>query len=87
MTTNDGALALGSGGELTAPPMGVFARAGQSKGWRSWVTTVDPGAAWSRSAVVLAIVQVGKTSASSLPSRAARRASSLRCHGSSRRPK
>ncbi|MBX3313803.1 MAG: cytochrome c oxidase subunit I [Actinobacteria bacterium] len=41
MTTNDGALALGSGGALTAPPMGVFARAGQTKGWRSWITSVD----------------------------------------------
>jgi len=41
MSTTDGPLALGSGAELTTRPMGVFARAGESKGWRSWVTTVD----------------------------------------------
>ena len=41
MSTTDGPLALGTGGAVTNRPMGVFARAGESKGWRSWVTTVD----------------------------------------------
>ena len=41
MSSTDGPLALGSGGQLSSPPMGVFARPGQSKGWRSWITTVD----------------------------------------------
>ncbi|MBX3285479.1 MAG: cytochrome c oxidase subunit I [Actinobacteria bacterium] len=41
MSLADGPLALGSGGELTTRPMGVFARPGEAKGWRSWVTTVD----------------------------------------------
>jgi cytochrome c oxidase subunit 1 len=37
-----GPLALPSGGTVAAPPaLGVFARPGQSKGWRSWVTSVD----------------------------------------------
>ncbi|MCU1498263.1 MAG: putative cytochrome c oxidase subunit I/subunit [Acidimicrobiales bacterium] len=41
MSSTDGPLALGSGGQLTTRPMGVFARPGEVKGWRSWVTTVD----------------------------------------------
>ncbi len=41
MSTTEGPLALGSGGTLSAKPMGVFARPGEAKGWRSWVTTVD----------------------------------------------
>ncbi|MCB0975853.1 MAG: cbb3-type cytochrome c oxidase subunit I, partial [Acidimicrobiales bacterium] len=41
MSANEGALALGSGGEITSRPMGVFARSQETKGWRSWVTTVD----------------------------------------------
>ena len=41
MSLADGPLALGSGGELTTRPMGVFARPGEAKGWRSWITTVD----------------------------------------------
>ncbi|HEX2576388.1 MAG TPA: cytochrome c oxidase subunit I [Aquihabitans sp.] len=41
MSTTDGPLALGTGGALTTRPMGVFARPGEAKGWRSWVTTVD----------------------------------------------
>lgn len=37
-----GPLALPSGGTLTpAQALGVFARPGQSKGWRSWITSVD----------------------------------------------
>ena len=41
MSLADGPLALGSGGEVTTRPMGVFARPGEAKGWRGWVTTVD----------------------------------------------
>ncbi len=41
MSTTEGPLALGSGGALTVKPTGVFARPGEAKGWRSWVTTVD----------------------------------------------
>ncbi len=37
-----GPLALPSGETAVRPPvLGVFARPGQSKGWRSWVTSVD----------------------------------------------
>ena len=41
MSTTDGPLALGTGGDLSARPMGIFARPGDAKGWRGWVTTVD----------------------------------------------
>ncbi len=41
MSTTDGPLALGSGGGLATPPMGVFARPRDTPGWRGWVTTVD----------------------------------------------
>ncbi|MEO6987720.1 MAG: cytochrome c oxidase subunit I, partial [Aquihabitans sp.] len=42
MSSIDGPLALGSGGEITNRPKGVFSRpADDTKGWRSWVTTVD----------------------------------------------
>ncbi|CAN5628462.1 cytochrome c oxidase subunit I [soil metagenome] len=41
MSSIDGPLALGSGGQLSTRPGGVFARPGDAKGWRSWVTTVD----------------------------------------------
>ena len=41
MSTTNGPLALGSGGELASRPMGVFARPGDTPGWRGWVTTVD----------------------------------------------
>ena len=41
MATTDGTLALGSGAETPARPMGVFARPGATPGWRGWVTTVD----------------------------------------------
>jgi cytochrome c oxidase subunit 1 len=39
--SSDAQLALGSGADATARPLGVFARAGQTSGWRSWVTSVD----------------------------------------------
>jgi cytochrome c oxidase subunit 1 len=35
------ALPSGEPGAVTRRPLGVFARPGQSKGWRSWVTSVD----------------------------------------------
>ena len=41
MATTDGTLALGSGAETPARPMGVFARPGNTPGWRGWITTVD----------------------------------------------
>ena len=41
MATTDGTLALGSGTETPARPMGVFARPGNTPGWRGWITTVD----------------------------------------------
>ncbi|MEO6627638.1 MAG: cytochrome c oxidase subunit I [Aquihabitans sp.] len=41
MATIDGQLALGTGGELQNRPGGVFARPTNTKGWRSWVTSVD----------------------------------------------
>src|SRR3954467_1981073 len=41
MSSTDGPLALGSGGQLSTRPMGVFARPADTQGWRSWVTTVD----------------------------------------------
>src|SRR5574338_418430 len=41
MSTIDGPLALGSGAETRSKPMGVFTRAGEARGWRAWVTTVD----------------------------------------------
>ena len=42
MSSIDGPLALGSGGELTNRPKSVFTRPDDNvKGWRSWVTTVD----------------------------------------------
>jgi cytochrome c oxidase subunit 1 len=41
MATTDGTLALGSGSEPVARPMGVFARPRNTPGWRGWVTTVD----------------------------------------------
>jgi len=41
MSSTDAQLALGSGSGTAGKPLGVFARAGQTTGWRSWVTTVD----------------------------------------------
>ncbi len=41
MATTDGPLALGSGDTLSSRPMGVFARPGDTPGWRGWVTSVD----------------------------------------------
>ncbi|CAN5805772.1 cytochrome c oxidase subunit I [soil metagenome] len=41
MANNDGPLALESGGATTAEPMGIFARPGETPGWRGWITTVD----------------------------------------------
>ena len=41
MSTVDGPLALGTGEQTRSKPMGVFTRAGDSTGWRSWITTVD----------------------------------------------
>ena len=41
MSTTNGPLALGSGDVAAQRPLGVFARPGGAKGWRSWVTTVD----------------------------------------------
>src|SRR6266850_2734382 len=39
---SSGPLALPSGGTLTPhQALGVFSRPGQTKGWRSWITTVD----------------------------------------------
>ena len=39
---SSGPLALPSGGTVTAhQALGVFARPGQPKGWRSWITSVD----------------------------------------------
>ncbi|MCB9403751.1 MAG: cytochrome c oxidase subunit I, partial [Microthrixaceae bacterium] len=41
MATTDGTLALGPGADAPVRPMGVFARPGNTPGWRGWVTTVD----------------------------------------------
>ena len=41
MASTDGTLALGTGTEAPARPMGVFARPRNTPGWRGWVTTVD----------------------------------------------
>jgi cytochrome c oxidase subunit 1 len=41
MATTDGTLALGSGTDTPVRPMGVFARPGDTPGWRGWITTVD----------------------------------------------
>ena len=41
MSTTNGPLALGSGDAAAQRPLGVFARPGGAKGWRSWITTVD----------------------------------------------
>jgi cytochrome c oxidase subunit 1 len=41
MTAINGPRALGSGDAAPARTLGVFARPSGSKGWRSWVTTVD----------------------------------------------
>ena len=39
---DSGPLALPSGGTVSPhQALGVFSRPGQSKGWRSWITTVD----------------------------------------------
>jgi len=73
--------------DLRRPQVSAAARADVSMCAPCWVTTVDPCGAPSMRPTVLAIVHVGKTSASSLPRSCAIAASSLRCHGSSRRPK
>ncbi len=41
MTTTTGPLALPSGDDKGHSPLGVFARPSATKGWRSWVSTVD----------------------------------------------
>src|SRR5690554_4786983 len=41
MTSTDGTLALGSGQDAAPRTIGVFARPGDTPGWRGWVTTVD----------------------------------------------
>ena len=41
MSSIDGTLALGTGEETRTRPGGVFARPGDTPGWRGWITTVD----------------------------------------------